>query len=336
MDTKEVRVWGIHTKDDELFLKENVIAIGWAVMGDLSKITPDREAFRKKMYECYPEASKQSIATNTGQIYRFAHEMQVGDYIVFPSKNDRMINIGIIESDYFYYPNALNNIFDYVNRRKVKWIKHLPRTLFSQGALFEAGTAMSIFSVKNFAEEFLSALDKDFKKNVEQILIEDESIAATAEDIRENTKDFILKELRRQLKGYDLEGFVANLLHAMGYNAIVSKQGGDRGIDIIAFKDALPPRVVVQVKSGDGDIKETTIHSLRGAMAEGDYGLFVTLSTYAKNARKYLDEHPIIRGIDGAELVELILEYYDDLDEKYKRIIPLDKVYIPVIKDVEQ
>ena len=124
METKEVRVWGIHTKDDELFLKDGVIAIGWSIAGDLSKIAPDRESFREKMYECYPEASKQSIATQTGQLYRYVHEMQVGDYVIFPSKSNRMINIGMVESEYFYYPEALNTTYHYVNRRKVKWITY--------------------------------------------------------------------------------------------------------------------------------------------------------------------------------------------------------------------
>ena len=87
---------------------------------------------------------------------------------------------------------------------------------------------------------------------------------------------------------------------------------------------------MVQVKSQDSDIKETTIQSLKGAMHEGDYGLFVSLSNYAKNAQVYLQHTPIIRGINGNELVDLILKYYDDLSEKYKKMIPLKKVYIPV------
>ena len=40
-----------------------------------------------------------------------------------------------------------------------------------------------------------------------------------------------------------------------------------------------------------------------------------------------------IRGIDGDELVNLILKYYELLDEKYRRMIPLKMVYIPVPKD---
>ena len=139
--------------------------------------------------------------------------------------------------------------------------------------------------------------------------------------------------MSRQLKGYDFEEFVSDLLRAMGYRTTVSPHGGDSGIDITAYKDELPPRILVQVKSQDGDIRETTIQSLKGAMREGDYGLFVTLSDYTKNARKYLDSTPIIRGINGTELVDLILKYYEDLNEKYRKLIPLKRVYIPVPKD---
>ena len=37
----------------------------------------------------------------------------------------------------------------------------------------------------------------------------------------------------------------------MGYRTTVSAHGGDSGIDIIAYKDELPPRIAVQVKSQD-------------------------------------------------------------------------------------
>lgn len=320
-----ITVWGIHTMDDPLFLNQNLIAIGWEEMGDLSVIGASRDAYKEKYIATYPDAKKGSIATSAGMLYRFVHEVQKGDYVVFPSKIDRKINIGIIESDYFYDNAAAR----YRNRRKVKWLKHLPRTAFSQGALHEVGSALTFFLVKNYADEYLKALDKDFKGNILEPDT-DETVAQTADEVIEATRDFILKELSKNLKGYDLEPFVANLLQAMGYRTILSPHGGDSGIDITAYKDELPPRIVVQVKSQDGDIKETTIQSLKGAMREGDYGLFVTLSNYTKNAQKYLDSTPIIRGINGTELVELVLKYYDQLSVKYRKMIPLKMVYIPV------
>ena len=327
MAEPDKKMWGIHTQDEALFLKMNKIAIGWRQMGDLSKIPPSREDFKTKYFETFPNAKKGSVPTSSGMLYRFCYEVQIGDYVVYPSKSDRMINIGEVTGDYVYDPEQP----EYVQVRSVKWLRHFPRMAFSQGALYEIGSAMSFFTVKNYADEFLSALDKGFK-NKSAVDDEDETVGATADEIIESTKDFILKELSRNLKGYDLEEFVANLLRAMGYRTIVSPHGGDSGIDITAYKDELPPRILVQVKSQDSDIKETTIQSLKGAMREGDYGLFVTLSNYTKNAQKYLDSTPIIRGINGSELVELVLKYYDLLDEKYRKMIPLKLVYIPVPK----
>ena len=323
----EKKIWGIHTYDEALFLKDDKMAIGWKEIGNLREIPANRDDFKKKYVQVYPDASKGAVATCAGMLYRFCHEVQIGDYVVYPSKSDRMINIGEITGDYEFVPDA----HEYVQQRNVKWLKHIPRTSFSQGALYEIGSALSFFAVKNYADEFLSALDKGFKKHAASN-DEDDTVGATAEDIIESTKDFILKELSRNLKGYALEEFVADLLRAMGYRTTGSPQGGDSGIDITAYKEELPPRILVQVKSQDSDIKETTIQSLKGAMREGDYGLFVTLSNYTKNAQKYLESTPIIRGINGTELVDLILKYYEDLDIKYKKMIPLKMVYIPIPK----
>ena len=251
---EEKRVWGIHTMDDRLFLNNSVIGIGWKEIGDLSLIPADREAFKERYKQVFADSKPQAVATCAGMLFRFVHEIQIGDYVVFPSKFDRKINIGIIEGDYTY----LNSASNYVQQRKVKWLKQLPRTAFSQGALYEVGSALTLFLIKNYADEYLAALEKSGKK-VDVVVDDAEIVEKTTADIIESTKDYILKELSKNLKGYDLEGFVADLLRAMGYRAEVSPHGGDRGIDITAYKDELPPRILVQVKSSDGDIRESTI-----------------------------------------------------------------------------
>ena len=197
----------------------------------------------------------------------------------------------------------------------------------------EENIILGLFAQSRGVPKIVAKVNEDSRAQMVENMGIDSIISAksaTADEIIEATRDFILKELSKNLKGYDLEPFVANLLQAMGYRTILSPHGGDSGIDITAYKDELPPRIVVQVKSQDGDIKETTIQSLKGAMREGDYGLFVTLSNYTKNAQKYLDNTPIIRGINGTELVDLVLKYYDQLSVKYRKMIPLKMVYIPV------
>jgi restriction system protein len=63
--TADSSVWGIHggsTGDaDTLFLKRNVVAIGWAELGDLSKLKPDREAFKAKVAQAYQDKKPGAI-----------------------------------------------------------------------------------------------------------------------------------------------------------------------------------------------------------------------------------------------------------------------------------
>ena len=137
----DIKIWGIHTQDDRLFLDKNIIAIGWKEMGDLSKLEPNRESYKDKYSKIYTEASKNSIANCVGTLMRFSLEMQIGDYVVFPSKSNREINIGQITSDYFFDMDENR----YSQKRSVKWLKHLPRSVFTQGALYEVGAFISVF-----------------------------------------------------------------------------------------------------------------------------------------------------------------------------------------------
>ena len=193
MANEEIRIWGIHTTDEALFLHDNIIAIGWKEFGDCSKLEPTREAYKNHYIASYPNGKKGAVATSAGMLYRFVHEMKAGDYVVFPSKSDRKINIGLVESDFIYNPTAAL----YVQQRKVKWLKHLPRTAFSQGALYELGSAMSFFLIKNYADEYLQALDKGFKPAA-AMNEPDETVAATAEDIIEAAKRSLTKKKERE------------------------------------------------------------------------------------------------------------------------------------------
>ena len=327
MNNNEIVVWGIHnTNNESLLLHESVIAIGWNKMGDLSKIKSDRESYYEIYNKVYPDKSKQSIAASAGQIFRFVNEAKVGDYVVYPTKYNRMINIGQIEGDYFFDDKET----EYSYKRKVKWLKKLPRRDFSQGALYEIGSFLSFFRVRQYADEFINAINNE--RNITENTENENNSIVTYETIFESTKDYILNELNKNFKGYELEEVVADLLNAMGYRTKVSHHGGDSGKDIIAYKDELPPRIIVQVKSQNGNVTEATVQSLKGTMEEGDYGLFVTLSDYAKNAKTYLEKHPIIKSINGSELADLIIKYYDNMSDKFKEIIKLKKVFIPVVE----
>ncbi len=331
MASKENTVWVVRAgrfgEGDALFLKKNVVAIGWENMGDLSLIKPEREEFKVKVLEAYPETKPGAVPLAAGQPFRFIHEIKVGDVVVYPSKNDRQVHIGIIQGDYKYNPTLDKN---FPHMRSVKWEKTLPRTYFTQGALYEIGSAMSLFQVKTYADEFIAALEGAIKSTETEI--EDDTVAYVVSDIEQNTRDYIIKRLAQQLKGHPFAHFVGHLLEKMGYKIRISPEGPDGGIDIIAHKDELgfePPIIKVQVKSREGNAGDPEVSALYGKIGNGEFGLFVTLGSFTRPALSFATSKSNLRLIDGDQLVDLILQYYDQLDSRYKGLIPLKQVYVP-------
>jgi len=330
MGDKELTVWGIHagrsSEANHQFLHGDCVALGWHKMGDLAALAPDRDAFRAKLSEVYPEKTPAAVSNNVGQLFRFVHEMKVGDIIVYPSRHDRQVHIGRIGGPYKYSPGK-GGTFPHV--RPVKWLKAVPRTRFSQGALYEIGAAMAFFQVRNFADEYLTALEG---KGPPPTSGPDVTVAPVAADVEQTTRDFVLKQLAQELKGHPLAGFVAHLLEAMGYRTRVSPEGPDGGIDVVAHKDELgfePPFVKVQVKSTEGSVGDPAVSALYGKVGENEFGLLVTLGKVTPQAKNFARGKSNLRLIDGDELVELVLQHYEELDPRYKGLIPLKRVFIP-------
>lgn len=331
----EPTLWGIHAGKngdaDTLFIKKNRIALGWIKIGDLSTLAPTREAFKDAVAAKYPEFKTGRIPGNAGQLFRFAHEMKPGDFVVYPSKRDRRVHLGKITGAYVHDPKTEPS---YPNTRAVQWLRDMPRTHFSQGALYEIGSALSLFTVKNYADEFRAVIEG--KANAPAPVEEDETVAAVAEDIEETTRDFVLKRLAQELKGHPFAAFIAHLLNTMGYRTRVSPEGPDGGVDIVAHKDELgfePPIIKVQVKSTEGNTGDPEVSSLYGKVGSGEHGLFVTLGGFTTKAESFAKSKSNLRLIDGDELVQLIFSHYDQFDSRYKGLIPLRRVFVPEAVD---
>jgi len=330
MGERETTLWGIHAgrsgEADSLFLRKGVVAVRWQEMGNITAIGGDREALKEKIAATYPDDKPGAIPVNAGQLFRFASEMAVGDLVVYPSRVDRSIHIGRIRSDHRYDPSLSA---EYPNVRDVEWIADYPRTRFSQGALYEIGSALTLFQVRNYADEFLAALAGEEPTPAES---DEASAAIVAEEIEATTRDYVLKRLAREAKGYPLEHFVAHLLEAMGYKTRVTPVGADAGVDIIAHKDDLgfePPIIKVQVKGTEGSVGDPVVSALYGKVDNGEYGLLVTLGTFTNQAKSFARNKSNLRLIDGDELVDLVFEYYETFDSKYKGLLPLKHIYVP-------
>ena len=323
-------VWGIHagkTGDaDHLFIHERCVAVGWAEMGDLKKLPSDRDAFKAKLSATYPEKKQGAIPVNAGQLFRFVHEVRIGDLVVYPSQRDRKVHLGRVEGEYRYDTSSEPS---YPHRRTVKWLKSLPRTKFSQGALYEIGAAMTLFLIRNYTDEFMAAAHGEVASTP---VAQDETVALVADEIEETTRDFVLKRLAQELKGHPFAEFIAHLLGAMGYRTRISPEGPDGGVDIIAHRDELgfePPIIKVQVKSGEGNVGDPIVSALYGKLSVGEFALLVTLGSFTAHALTFARSKGNLRLIDGDELVDLVLLHYEKFDSKYKGLLPLKRVYVP-------
>jgi restriction system protein len=328
MTNQETTLWGIRGgaigEADALFLNSNCIAVGWPKVGDLSKLAANGEAFKAKVAQWYPDLKPGAIPVSAGVLFRFVHEMKPGHLVAYPSKRDRQIHIGRIEVPYQYDP-SLNEPFP--NQRSVKWLAAVPRTRFTQGALSEIGAYVTLFLIRKYADEFVAAAEGRPPANEG-----DPTVRIVAEETKQNTEDFIIKQLAKNLKGHPLEEFVANLLHVMGYQTRVAPVGQDQGVDIVAHRDELgfePPVIRVQVKSSEGTIGAPDVQAIYGIVGEREHGMVVTLGTFTTQAVAFARSKGNLRLIDGTELVDLVLRHYDDLDARYKGILPLKRVYVP-------
>src|ERR1019366_6683865 len=154
--------------------------------------------------------------------------MKEGDLVVCPSKQDRKINIGQITGDYFHDPKGDG----YPNQRPVKWLKTVPRLQFSKGALYETGSALSLFQIKNYADEFRAVLEG--KKEFAVPVKEDPTVSRVQSDIEKPTRNFIIKALAQKWKAHTFADFLGHLLNRIGCRTRISPKGADGGVDIIA------------------------------------------------------------------------------------------------------
>lgn len=338
MTVDETTIWGIHagkTGDaDSLFLQNGYIALGWIELKDLRKLEPNRDAFKEAIAAAFPHYKPGAIPVAAGQNFRFIHVLKLGDYVVYRSKHTGKIHIGRVTGEYDYRPDIEPG---YPHVRKVSWLQKVDPKKATQGALYELGSAMSLFQIKTYADEWLGFLEPGGVINKPPVIDggsdEDPTVAFVAESIQENTRDFIRKQFETELKGHPFADYVAHLLNAMGYNTRVSPPGADGGIDIIAHRDELgfePPIIKVQVKSGAGNVGNPEVASLVGSLAtSGEHGLIVTLADYTPQAKNFARNKSNLRLLNGEDVINLTLQHYEQLDSRYRAIIPLKRVYVP-------
>lgn len=337
------RMWGVHNNDPTIdFVEGGFVAVGSLIDRDVSTLARDRERLKAAMAAKAPDANPRAIANWAGVLFRFVTVMQVGDLVVHPSKADSTVAIGRIASEYIYDPAA----GDKPHRRNVEWLRTgLPRTTFTQDALYEIGAYITVFEIRRYTVQFIREVGlSEAEAPVEAGQgLEEPDLAAldepSATRIEESTRDFVIRTINERIEGVEFEHLVANVLQAMGYETRVTEASGDGGVDVLAYRDRLglePPIIKVQCKRTTSTIGAPIVQALIGTLAPGgtERALFVTLGGFSKDARQISLHRHDLRLIDGPAFVDLLIEHYDSLAAKYRRLLPMRPVYV-VDQDVD-
>jgi restriction system protein len=150
----EPPIWGIHAdrggEAETLFLNGDV-ALCWYQTGDLSDLRPNRDAFKARVAEVYPDWSPQLVANIAGQLFRFVNEMQPGDYVAWRSKTDRQIRVGRVSGSYRYDPQERDRC---PHQRRVEWLKKVPPSDLSPSARTGVGLRQTLAKISQYLEEW--------------------------------------------------------------------------------------------------------------------------------------------------------------------------------------
>lgn len=149
------------------------------------------------------------------------------------------------------------------------------------------------------------------------------------------------EEQRLQLRNYlstmhpyRFEHLIRELLEAMGYEDVeVTKESGDRGVDVIATIQfgITTIKEVVQVKRHQGTIGRPILDQLRGALPYHDAirGTIITLSRFSQEcirAALYPGAAPI-GLIDGEKLLDLLFEHQIGLRKSMTPVYEIDEEF---------
>ncbi len=317
------------------FLSDNRIYLTWDGFDvDLNKIVSQEDLYKILVNKYNLEKEKTAINW-ASQIWAIAHKMEIGDWVVLPSKVNRTLHLGEITGDYTYDESLGNPYYHY---RAIDWFAlDIPRDKFDQDIRYSLGAAMTICRIhKNNAESRIKQMyENNWQvplKTVNQIL--DDSEEDVTIDLDEYIADQISERIIQKFKGYKMEELIEEILKAKGFTTYRSPEGADHGVDILASQDTLgfgQPKICVQIKTGDTPTDRPTLDQLIGTMSNfnADYGLLVSWNGFKTSVIKEIPKQFFkVRLWDSKTIIQEIFNNYDKLNDSIKTEIPLKKVWM--------
>ena len=142
--------WMVRSDDDwrDLVEEGGFVAIGFGgvELGNIGGLSADE--IRERVEKHRPDATRNAISSNAGNLARFSREIVVGDWVL-TGVNGNAVLIGLITSKYTFVGSKPNG----PHQRTVTWIRKLPLNEASEQLRGSLGSQLTVFSVKPHAEE---------------------------------------------------------------------------------------------------------------------------------------------------------------------------------------
>ncbi|MEO5641382.1 MAG: restriction endonuclease [Sphingomicrobium sp.] len=315
------------------FLNRSVVAIGWSEAGNYVDV-PSRAELVDRFTATWPAHTSRQIQVGAGQVWRFLHELQVGDAVITYDPDPRLYHVGRVTGPPEYEPEANDRL---PVARKVEWLRAVSRDHLSPSTRNTLGAILTLFKLSEGAAEEvgrLAALDSGelpaaALPELDGVAVEGvDPFADIAEQALERIKDRILS-----LDWDEMQELVAALLRALGYRTIVSPAGPDRGRDIVASRDGFgfePPRIVVEVKHRRGAMGAPEVRAFLGGRHSEDRGLYVSTGGFTREAQYEAERASTVTHLmtlDG--LARALVDQYETLDSRGRNLLQLTKLYWP-------
>ncbi|WP_415878495.1 restriction endonuclease [Methylomonas sp. TEB] len=145
---------GSHGEYEQKFIQENRVYVTWDGLDvNLAKLK-QRVDLTAAMNERYPDTKPKAIQNWVSQVWPFAHEIKLGDWVILPLKSQPAIYIGEVTGGYQFQANGPTPFYHWMS---VKWIwEAIPRANFSQDLLYSFGAFLTICRIqRNNAEQGL-------------------------------------------------------------------------------------------------------------------------------------------------------------------------------------
>jgi len=315
-------------QQEDVALDKGLAVIGWEDLPDLSDVH-SREELEELYRKVYPDDKPKAVTNRVAQIWAFRSRIQVDDLVALPLKKQSAIAIGRITGPYKYQAKALEGVR---HTRPVKWIrKDLPRTALDQDLLYSLGAFMTVCQIqRNQAEE---RIEKIIEGEPPPPPPNGGDDGEPPPNLEEFARDQIRNHIGQGFKGHELARLVTELLKAQGYRTEMAPPGADGGVDVIAGKGPLgfdPPRLCVQVKSSEQPVDVKPLRELRGVLQSfgASQGLLVSWGGFKQSTLREARSHYFeVRLWDADDLLDAVLQQYNQLPEELQTELPLKRIW---------